>query len=144
MIFTGVDRTGRISQSWTETPRRAHCQAASEPARPAAMSFTGVDRTGRISQSWTETPRRAHCQAASEPARPAPMIFTGAVINYDDAGGTPARQPARCRRYKVLYGRNLEVRTMARISLIEPNQASSEVKEIYEKLLKGKPGNVTK
>ena len=72
------------------------------------------------------------------------MIFTGAVINYDDAGGTPARQPARCRRYKVLYGRNLEVRTMARISLIEPNQASSEVKEIYEKLLKGKPGNVQK
>ncbi|HKN37436.1 MAG TPA: carboxymuconolactone decarboxylase family protein [Terriglobales bacterium] len=33
---------------------------------------------------------------------------------------------------------------MARISLIEPNQASSEVKEIYEKLLKGKPGNVQK
>ena len=33
---------------------------------------------------------------------------------------------------------------MARISLIEPNQACSEVKEIYEKLLKGKPGNVQK
>jgi alkylhydroperoxidase family enzyme len=33
---------------------------------------------------------------------------------------------------------------MARISLIEPNQANSEVKEIYEKVLQGKPGNVQK
>ncbi|PYX89291.1 MAG: hypothetical protein DMG68_05550 [Acidobacteria bacterium] len=33
---------------------------------------------------------------------------------------------------------------MARISLIEPEAASPEVKEIYEKDLKGKPGNVHK
>ena len=33
---------------------------------------------------------------------------------------------------------------MARISLIEAEQASPEVKEIYEKLLRGKPGNVQK
>jgi hypothetical protein len=33
---------------------------------------------------------------------------------------------------------------MARISLIEPVQATPEVKEIYEHKLKGKPGNVQK
>ena len=33
---------------------------------------------------------------------------------------------------------------MARISLIEPEQASPEVKEIYDKQLRGKPGNVQK
>ena len=33
---------------------------------------------------------------------------------------------------------------MARISLIEPESASPEVKEIYDKPLKGKPGNVQK
>jgi len=33
---------------------------------------------------------------------------------------------------------------MARISLIEPEQASPEVKEIYEKLLRGKVGNFQK
>lgn len=33
---------------------------------------------------------------------------------------------------------------MSRISLIEPDQASPEVKEIYEKTLKGKPGNIQK
>jgi uncharacterized peroxidase-related enzyme len=33
---------------------------------------------------------------------------------------------------------------MARISLIEPAQATAEVKEIYEQKLKGKPGNVQK
>ena len=33
---------------------------------------------------------------------------------------------------------------MARISLIEAEQASPEVKEIYEKLLRGKPGNFHK
>jgi uncharacterized peroxidase-related enzyme len=33
---------------------------------------------------------------------------------------------------------------MARISLIEPEAASPEVKEIYEKTLRGKPGNVQK
>jgi uncharacterized peroxidase-related enzyme len=33
---------------------------------------------------------------------------------------------------------------MARIALIEPEQASPEVKEIYEKTLRGKPGNVHK
>ena len=33
---------------------------------------------------------------------------------------------------------------MARISLIEPEGASPEVKELYEKTLKGKPGNVHK
>lgn len=33
---------------------------------------------------------------------------------------------------------------MARVSLIEPDQATPEVKEIYEKTLKGKPGNVQK
>ncbi len=33
---------------------------------------------------------------------------------------------------------------MARISLIEPESASAEVKEIYEKTLRGKPGNVQK
>lgn len=34
--------------------------------------------------------------------------------------------------------------TMARISLIEPDNAPPEVKEIYEKVLRGKPGNVQK
>ena len=33
---------------------------------------------------------------------------------------------------------------MARISLVEPDQATPEVKEIYEQKLKGKPGNVQK
>lgn len=33
---------------------------------------------------------------------------------------------------------------MARISLVEPEKASPEVKDIYEKGLKGKPGNVHK
>lgn len=33
---------------------------------------------------------------------------------------------------------------MARISLVEPENASAEVKEIYEKALKGKPGNIQK
>jgi uncharacterized peroxidase-related enzyme len=33
---------------------------------------------------------------------------------------------------------------MARISLISPESASAEVKEIYEKTLRGKPGNVQK
>ncbi len=33
---------------------------------------------------------------------------------------------------------------MARIGLIAPEDASAEVKEIYEKVLRGKPGNVQK
>lgn len=33
---------------------------------------------------------------------------------------------------------------MPRIALIEPDQATPEVKEIYEKTLKGKPGNIQK
>jgi alkylhydroperoxidase family enzyme len=33
---------------------------------------------------------------------------------------------------------------MARISLVEPENASAEVMEIYEKALKGKPGNIQK
>lgn len=33
---------------------------------------------------------------------------------------------------------------MARISLVEPLNASPEVKEIYEQTLKGKPGNIQK
>ncbi len=33
---------------------------------------------------------------------------------------------------------------MARIALVEPENAAPEVKEIYEKVLKGKPGNVQK
>src|SRR5216684_8280728 len=33
---------------------------------------------------------------------------------------------------------------MARISLISPESAPDEVKEIYEKTLRGKPGNVQK
>ncbi|HZR55488.1 MAG TPA: carboxymuconolactone decarboxylase family protein [Terriglobales bacterium] len=33
---------------------------------------------------------------------------------------------------------------MTRIALIEPEQASPEVKEIYETVLRGKPGNVQK
>jgi uncharacterized peroxidase-related enzyme len=33
---------------------------------------------------------------------------------------------------------------MARVALIEPEQASPEVQEIYEKVLRGKPGNVQK
>jgi len=34
--------------------------------------------------------------------------------------------------------------SMARISLISPEGASPEVREIYEKTLRGKPGNVQK
>lgn len=33
---------------------------------------------------------------------------------------------------------------MARIALIEPENASPEIKEIYEKVLRGKPGNAQK
>ena len=33
---------------------------------------------------------------------------------------------------------------MPRISLVEPAQASAEVKEIYESKLKGKPGTIQK
>lgn len=33
---------------------------------------------------------------------------------------------------------------MARISYVEPQNAPPEVKEIYEKTLRGKPGNVQK
>jgi uncharacterized peroxidase-related enzyme len=33
---------------------------------------------------------------------------------------------------------------MARIGLIEPDNASAEVKEIYDKVLKGRPGNIQK
>ncbi len=33
---------------------------------------------------------------------------------------------------------------MPRIALIESDQATPEVKEIYEKTLKGKPGNIQK
>lgn len=33
---------------------------------------------------------------------------------------------------------------MARVALIEPQQASPEVQEIYERVLRGKPGNVQK
>jgi uncharacterized peroxidase-related enzyme len=33
---------------------------------------------------------------------------------------------------------------MARVALIEPEQASPDVKEIYEKVLRGKPGNIQK
>ena len=33
---------------------------------------------------------------------------------------------------------------MARIALIEPDQASPEIKEIYEQKLRGKPGNIHK
>jgi uncharacterized peroxidase-related enzyme len=33
---------------------------------------------------------------------------------------------------------------MARVSLVEPETATPEVKEIYEKILRGKPGNVQK
>jgi alkylhydroperoxidase family enzyme len=33
---------------------------------------------------------------------------------------------------------------MARIALVEPENAAPEVKEIYDKVLKGKPGNVQK
>ncbi len=38
--WAGVLRTGRISNSSTATPRRAHCHAASDPARPAPMIRT--------------------------------------------------------------------------------------------------------
>jgi hypothetical protein len=38
----GVERTGRISESSTGTPRRAHCHAASDPANPAPMIRTEV------------------------------------------------------------------------------------------------------
>ena len=33
---------------------------------------------------------------------------------------------------------------MARVSYIEPQNAPPEVKEIYDKVLKGKPGNIQK
>jgi len=33
---------------------------------------------------------------------------------------------------------------MARVAYIEPDQASPEVREIYDQALKGKPGNVQK
>ena len=47
----GVERTGRISYSSTATPRRAHCQAASEPASPAPMMRMGLGMRAR-SKGW--------------------------------------------------------------------------------------------
>src|SRR5205085_3563269 len=88
----------------------------------------GVVRIGRISNRSTDMPRRAHCHAASVPASPAPIIRIrvnlSPVVYY------------RCAQ----QGRT----QMARISLIESDKASPEVKEIYEGKLKGKPGSVQK
>src|SRR5580693_865758 len=36
----GVERTGRISNNSTSTPRLAHCHAASDPANPAPIILT--------------------------------------------------------------------------------------------------------
>src|SRR5579864_6594251 len=41
VLCTAVERTGRISCSTTGTPRRATCQADSEPARPPPITWTG-------------------------------------------------------------------------------------------------------
>ena len=41
VLCTAVERTGRISCSTTGTPRRAICQAASEPARPPPITWMG-------------------------------------------------------------------------------------------------------
>jgi hypothetical protein len=35
--WAGVERNGRISKSSTSNPRRAHCHAASDPAKPAPI-----------------------------------------------------------------------------------------------------------
>src|SRR5579862_6233653 len=39
---------------------------------------------------------------------------------------------------------SLQEESMARITLVSPETASQEVKEIYEKTLRGKPGNAQK
>src|SRR6185437_2776236 len=40
--WAGVDFTGRISNSSTSTPARAHCSAASQPASPPPMILIGL------------------------------------------------------------------------------------------------------
>ena len=40
--WAGVERTGRISNNSTSSPRRAHCHAASVPASPAPMILIQV------------------------------------------------------------------------------------------------------
>src|ERR1700681_4836599 len=44
----------------------------------------------------------------------------------------------------AMMGTRLLEESMARISLINPESATAEVKEIYEKALRGKPGNAQK
>ena len=41
VLWTAVERTGRISCKTTGTPRRAICQAASEPERPPPITWIG-------------------------------------------------------------------------------------------------------
>ena len=50
--WAGVERTGRISNSSTATPRRAHCQAASEPASPAPMMRMGLGMNVSAAKSY--------------------------------------------------------------------------------------------
>ena len=59
------------------------------------------------------------------------------------SGKTPASREGR-NNSAAYYNERTEATFMARIALIEPEQASPEVKEIYEQKLKGKPGNVQK
>jgi len=47
-------------------------------------------------------------------------------------------------RSAAYYIQPTEAHFMARVALIEADQASPEVKEIYEKTLRGKPGNIQK
>jgi len=53
--------------------------------------------------------------------------------------GTPGKE--NCGDTMFQYIQRLEAPPMARIALIEPDQASPEVAEIYEKVLRGKPAN---
>jgi uncharacterized peroxidase-related enzyme len=52
---------------------------------------------------------------------------------------TPGKE--NCSNTMLQYIQQLEAGLMARIALIEPDQASPEVAEIYEKVLRGKPAN---
>src|SRR5580658_10115539 len=79
-------------------------------------------------------PRRAHCHAASDPAKPAPTILTRRLIE---------RSLLTLLYYTDCDSYSSEV-FMARISLIEAENATPEIIEIYEKTLRGKPGNAQK
>src|SRR5271165_1957563 len=97
-----------------------------------AVWCAGVERTGRISYNSTGTPRRAHCHAASDPASPAPIMRM--FLGMSPTGGR------NCRYYTVGLGGGRHGKSFVR----RTGNSHPEVRDIYEKTLRGKPGSVYK